>query len=62
MLMNRHHRLLLIKLQIGCCTCMTKTNEVKYHATDCQYRLASEIEDALQFEDGRAPASEGEQK
>jgi hypothetical protein len=30
---------------------MTKTNELKYHATDCQYRLASEIEEALTFED-----------
>lgn len=58
MLMNRHHRAVLLRLQVGGCTCMTKTNEVKYHASDCQYRLASEIEDALTFEDdARQPAA-----
>jgi hypothetical protein len=51
MLMNRCHRALLIRLQVGGCTCMTKTNELKYHAADCQYRLACEIEDALKFDD-----------
>jgi hypothetical protein len=51
MLMTRHHRALLLKLQIGGCTCLTKTNEIKYHASDCQYRLACEIEEALMFED-----------
>jgi hypothetical protein len=33
---------------------MTKTNEVKYHSTDCQFRLAAEIEEALTFEDDGA--------
>lgn len=56
MLMTRAHRALLIKLQIGGCTCMTKTNETKYHASDCQYRLACEIEEALTFDDDRVAA------
>jgi hypothetical protein len=54
MLMTRHHRALLIRMQVGGCTCETKTNEIKYHATDCQYRLACEIEEALTFEDDRS--------
>jgi hypothetical protein len=54
MLMNRCHRALLIRLQVGGCTCMTKTNQPEYHATDCQYRLACEIEGALTFDDDMA--------
>jgi hypothetical protein len=57
MLMNRHHRALLIRMQVGGCTCMTKTNVIQYHATDCQYRLAGEIEEVLTFEDDTAPQS-----
>ena len=37
------HLSLLAKLTVGGCTCMTKTPELKYHAPDCQYRVASEI-------------------
>lgn len=33
----------LARLQVGGCTCMTKTPELKYHDERCTYRLASEI-------------------
>lgn len=45
--MNEQQRQFLHRLQLGGCICMTKTPELKYHAEDCQYRLASEIEAAL---------------
>jgi hypothetical protein len=32
----------LIGLQIGGCTCMTKTPEVGWHKQDCTYRVANE--------------------
>lgn len=32
---------------IGSCTCLTKTNEVKYHREDCHYRIVSEAEDRI---------------
>ena len=41
------HRMLLTKLQVGGCTCLTKTPEIQWHAEDCQYRLATEIDDML---------------
>jgi hypothetical protein len=34
----------LTKLQVGGCTCDTKTPELKYHADRCVYRLAAEIQ------------------
>jgi hypothetical protein len=45
-LTERHFKLLR-KLQIGGCTCLTKTPELRFHAENCQYRLAAEIEHAL---------------
>ena len=41
------HRMLLTKLQVGGCTCLTKTPEIQWHDEDCQYRLATEIDDML---------------
>lgn len=38
----------LLKLQMGSCTCCTKTPEVKYHLADCNYRLASEMLEYVQ--------------
>ena len=35
----------LLKLTCGGCTCLTKTPETKYHATDCRYRIAQEALD-----------------
>ena len=32
---------------IGSCTCLTKTNEVKYHEEDCHYRLVSEAQERI---------------
>jgi hypothetical protein len=43
---ERHMRFLGL-LQIGGCTCLTKTPELQYHAEDCKYRLAAEIHQAL---------------
>ena len=43
---ERHMRFLGL-LQIGGCTCLTKTPELQYHAEDCKYRLAAEIQQAL---------------
>lgn len=37
----------LTSLQVGGCTCLTKTPELKYHKETCHYRLASEIESLL---------------
>ena len=34
----------LTQIQVGGCTCGTKTPVIKYHAERCHYRLASEIE------------------
>jgi hypothetical protein len=44
MILNDNHRNFLTRLTVGGCTCMTKTPELKYHADDCQYRMATEIE------------------
>lgn len=33
----------LHEMQIGSCTCLTKTPELKYHAEDCRYRVSAEI-------------------
>ncbi len=37
-------RRLLIAAQIGTCSCRTKSHEYVYHALDCQYRTAVELE------------------
>ena len=37
----------LINLQVGGCTCMTKTPDIQYHNERCTYRLATEIERLL---------------
>ncbi len=37
----------LTKLQVGGCTCDTKTPELTYHDKRCTYRLAAEIEALL---------------
>ena len=33
---------------LGSCTCCTKTPDVKYHATDCDYRLVNEVLEYVQ--------------
>jgi hypothetical protein len=45
--LNPRHFALLSRLQLGGCTCNTKTPELRFHAEDCKYRLASEIEREL---------------
>jgi hypothetical protein len=52
---ERHIRFLR-KLQIAGCSCMTKTPEIQYHAADCQYRLAAEIERHLATAQSIVPA------
>lgn len=37
----------LFKLQVGGCTCMTETPELRFHDARCTYRLACEIQDLL---------------
>jgi hypothetical protein len=41
------HYMLLSRIIVGSCSCMTKTPELQYHRADCDYRLASEISHAL---------------
>lgn len=45
--LNPRHFALLSHLQIGGCTCNTKTPELRFHSEDCRYRLAAEIERTL---------------
>ena len=37
----------LASIMLGGCTCLTKTNELKYHKENCHYRLASEVSELL---------------
>lgn len=41
----------LTLLQLGKCTCLTKTPELKHHDPRCTYRLAKEIENELTITD-----------
>lgn len=37
----------LTRIMVGGCTCMTKTDEVRFHAERCHYRLAFEASELL---------------
>lgn len=37
----------LFRAQVGGCTCLTKTPELRYHDAQCHYRLFSEASDEI---------------
>ena len=44
----------LLYIQIGGCNCSTKTPNIEFHAEDCRYRLAVEIESMLKAARGES--------
>lgn len=45
----------LTQIEAAGCTCLTKTPEIKYHAPNCKYRLAVEVEEMLEDALGIVP-------
>jgi len=58
--LEERHLRFLRKMQIAGCTCMTKTPDIQYHALDCKYRLAAEVEQFVSRGQSAAPATEAE--